>query len=361
MIAAHKDRGRPRNAPLIGLLVVTAVLASGCGARAGPGVEPTTTVEAVDGSRAGEKLPGFPLYSLVDGNDVTLDRINLVIAGWGWDDFDRFVETARYSLSWEGAPYLVDDEGWLFEGPSEDAWAANLGVFAIEPWRSDRNLFNVWYTDVEPDTPVAWLNEGEPPFRLPDQTIAVLAMDTDRYNPALGSVAGQDLVFYGPDPPVRPDDDRPFANFVVVLTSDAPSAGLAEFPHELGHAMFGFPDEYVGQIHGFDGRFDLSSWPSCAENMEEARNWWGDLEGDVDPMVDIWAAEMQSIGWYIGEPEDLASLVEVGYVDGGCYGVPGSVRATEDSLMNSSIPVLGSVNRRWAERVLILWNGDERP
>lgn len=301
------------------------------------------------------------MWALVDGNDITVDRINLVFAGWGWDTFDHFVETSFHVLSWDGEAYLVDEEGWLFEGLPDTAWAANLGVFAIEPWRSNRDLFNVWYTDVEPETPVAWLNEGEPPFRLPDQTIGVLGMDTDRFNPDLGSVAGQDLVFYGPEPPVRPADGRSFANFLVVMSSEAPSGGLAELPHELGHAMFGFPDEYVGQLRGFDERADLSSWPSCAEDLDEAQAWWSDLEGDVDPMVDVWIEEMSAVGFYMGDREGLEQMFEVGYVDGGCYGVPGSMRATEDSLMNSSIPVMGSVNRRWAERVLSLWEGAERP
>ena len=58
------------------------------------------------------------------------------------------------------------------------------------------------------------------------------------------------------------------------------------------------------------------------------------------------------------EAQAVDDGIEIGEVDGGCYGVPGSVRATVDSLMNSSIPVLGSQNRRWAEQILDLWTGD---
>ena len=71
-------------------------------------------------------------------------------------------------------------------------------------------------------------------------------MDAARFNPDLSSVSGQDVVFDDPEPPVRSEDSRPFANFVVVLSSPTPSAGLAEFPPKSGHAMFGFPDEHVG-------------------------------------------------------------------------------------------------------------------
>lgn len=48
------------------------------------------------------------------------------------------------------------------------------------------------------------------------------------------------------------------------------------------------------------------------------------------------------------------------YIEGGCYDVDGSVRATFDSLMNDSLPILGSVNRKWAEEILDLWEGAPR-
>lgn len=42
------------------------------------------------------------------------------------------------------------------------------------------------------------------------------------------------------------------------------------------------------------------------------------------------------------------------------HGPAGSVRATADSLMNSNIPVLGTVNRDWAEQVLEQYPGTHR-
>ena len=53
-----------------------------------------------------------------------------------------------------------------------------------------------------------------------------------------------------------------------------------------------------------------------------------------------------------------ADRFTVGYVPGGCYGpedAAGVIRPTVDSLMNSNVPVLGSVNRARAEAVLALW------
>ena len=78
-------------------------------------------------------------------------------------------------------------------------------------------------------------------------------------------------------------------------------------------------------------------------------------------MVEVWADEMAEAGFALPDPRIVEAAVVVQEVEGGCYGVPGSVRATEDSLMNQNIPVLGWVNRRWAEQILDLWEGKPRP
>jgi hypothetical protein len=132
--------------------------------------------------------------------------------------------------------------------------------------------------------------------------------------------------------------------------------------HELGHAVFGLSDEYVGLELGYDGRPDLSSFPACAEDEDEATQWWGDRLDQVDPMFSIWMDALDDAA--LGLPPDteaaLRSRVTVSLVDGGCYGPPGSVRATFDSLMNTNIPVLGTVNRDWAEQILAQYTGDPR-
>ena len=198
-------------------------------------------------------------------------------------------------------------------------------------------------------------------FDLPDQSVVVLALDAHRFEPDLTSVAGQD-VYFVPGPPSRPLEGSPLAKLVVVIESSYPADCLVQVPHELGHAMFNLPDEYVGrQQLGFEGRDDLSSWPTCAERGSEADDWWGDLVGDVDPMVDLWIAQVDEAGFPPLDSDALAAGVAVSNVDGGCYAVAGSVRATFDSLMNTNIPVLGAVNRHWAEEILDLWDGAAAP
>ena len=321
---------------------------------------PTTTTEApLPTSSAGEQIPGMSLWALVEGNDLDADRINLVLAPWGWDNHSDFLHFVSGVMSWSGDAYLIDETGWPTES-STAAFGAWLGLFAIEPWRSSRDKFNVWYTDVEPETPVAWLNEGDDPFQLTDEAVVTVALDAHVFNPDLTSVSGLDVFFAGPGPPERPLTDDPFSNSVVVIDSSYPAEGAVHIPHELGHALFNLADEYVGEELGFDGRLDLSSWPTCAEDLEEANVWGGDLTGDVDDMVDIWADEMADAGFPLQDLNAWEEDVAVGAIDGGCYAVPGSVRATRDSLMNRNIPVFGSINRRWAEQILDLWEGQPR-
>ncbi|NNC75693.1 MAG: hypothetical protein HKN93_09310 [Acidimicrobiia bacterium] len=317
----------------------------------------TTTTTTIAGMAEGEQLDGERLWAMVPGNDAEVDRINLVYAGWNWDSFDDFLAVAEGTLSWGGHAYLTTN-GFPTEAGKE-AHGGALGLFAIEPWRSHTDWFNVWYTDLEPDHPQAWFLPNDHPFGLDDVVVITLAIDPESYDPNLITSYSGPATFHFPRELSRPAEGNMFGHVIMNLSSTGPVYAMDALPHELGHAMFSLADEYVGRVHGFDGRFDLSTWPSCAEDVVEAEEWWGDLIGQVDPMLDIWVEEMLSAGIW---PEDTDALehygprVAVGFVDGGCYGVPGSIRATEDSLMNTNIPVLGAVNRRWAESVLALWD-----
>jgi hypothetical protein len=308
----------------------------------------------------GGQVTGEQLWALVPGNDLAADRINLVFAPSGWDDYQAFVTTASQSLSWTGDAYLIASDQSITDDPAL-AESAQMGLFSIEPWRSSRDRFNVWYTDLAPGFPAEWLNNPNHPFKhIPDVSIMTLALDAHLSNPDLTSVAGIDNVFVGPGTPVRPASGDPFANSLAVIRSDAQASGLSEIPHELGHALFSLADEYVGDRLGYDGRPNLSSWPSCAQDVSEATAWWGDLIGQIDPMVDTWADEMNQAGFPI-DKTFLEGQVKVENVPGGCYAVATSARATKDSLMMSNMPVLGSVNRRWAQQIVDLWPGQPRP
>jgi hypothetical protein len=116
--------------------------------------------------------------------------------------------------------------------------------------------------------------------------VVTVALDAFRFNQELTSVSGMDVAFEGPDTPRRPSTGIPFANSVLVLESAYPSAGLPDLAHELGRALSNLADEYVGAVYGFDGRSDLSSWPSCAEDVEEAGFAPPDSEAAA-PLVEV--------------------------------------------------------------------------
>lgn len=300
-------------------------------------------------SRASPPRNVRPLFE--GHNDLDADRINLVFAPSNWNDLAAFVEYTRQILTWDGAPLLLDIDLLPTEAP-EDAVSAVFGVFSIEPWRSNRDLFNVWYLTKEVANPARFLNTEREVSGLSDELVVFVTRDF-----AFDSVAGLQS-FLPPDVPRR-DGSQEFGDVILGVPSEFPFVSVTTLAHELGHSMFGLADEYVGDFLGYDGRLDLSSYPACAEDWGEAERWWGDLEGDVDPMFEIWMDEIEALGLGFdeGTEADLRSSVAVTYVHGGCYARPRSYRATRDSLMNSEVPVLGSVNRRFAERILELWEG----
>jgi hypothetical protein len=292
------------------------------------------------------------LVPLFEGhNNLEADRINIVAASSGWEDFDEFVSFARAVLTFDGDPLLLDEQGLPTDDPSEAVEAA-FGVFSIEPWRSNRDHFNLWYSTTQFVDPAPTLNIHEDISGLPDELFVYFVPDFE-----FDSVAGMTSFF----PPELPDRARRFffGDVLVKVPSSAPYSVATTTAHELGHGMFGLSDEYVGDFLGFDGRSDLTSYPSCAEDQKEAEAFWGDIKGEVDPMFETWMETLDRVGlgFATEDKQFFRSRVEVGYVDGGCYGIDGSYRATQDSLMYGQIPVLGSTNRRWAERVLDLWAG----
>lgn len=304
--------------------------------------------------------PPEGLEELIPGhNDLAADRINLIFAPWGWDRSDRFRAVAELYVGWDQRAQLINADGYGVTG-AERAESAELGLFGFEPFRSNRDKFNIWITDVSPPGPALWLNSDDVPFSLPDQSIVTLALDPDRQIPGISSVAGLDTAFSLQEVPVRNGTDS-VANAMIFVRSGYPASAMLDLPHELGHALFAFADEYVGRLGieevGLPARVDI--WPSCAATRATAERWWADLVGGYDPMIDVWADELTAagFGYLASDVERYRELNTTAYIDDGCFGDPGSVRSTEDSLMGFNLPAFGLTNRRSAERILGLWEG----
>lgn len=326
---------------------------------------PDTTATPTTASAPASTVPPVPvpvgLAPLVQGhNDLGADRINLIFAPWGWDDLGQFATYAASLLGFDGTAVIAGPDGWALPAGAivDNPIDGDLGLFGFEPFRSNRHKFNVWSTEQGPAAPSDWLNTTSDPIYVPNQVIVVLAFDPAADFPGMVSHAGQDVAFRTPEDLQR-TTDQPFDNVVVVVWPFRPIGSFRVTAHELGHAMFGLADEYLGRINADDFARN-SFWPSCPNSLETAEEWWGDLIGEYDPMVDVWADEMRAagLGHLVGDVEQLRDTNRTAFVDTGCFGFPSTYRSAEDTLMGFNFPAFGVTNRLWMESVLDLWTGD---
>jgi hypothetical protein len=288
-------------------------------------------------------------------NRVDADRINLVIAGSGFEDADAVAAMADLLLG-VGGPLLMtwEDEVLDPDSDQEDVDLVVFGPFAMEPLRSAIDRFNIWVLEDVLADPRALFHTGFRPegtagIDLPDVHVTTLhllaAGQWTRSEAEWPSFTGGE-----PGDPVR--DDLVFAGSYVALPFDAEVWEAPTVTHELGHALFDLRDEYEeadrGVTHGY---------PNCAPDRETAEEWWGDAVGEVDPWVEEYVEILERYGQWV--PETLTEDVTVGFHEGGCYGVEpeDAVRPTADSMMKSQLPVFGTVNRRRIEEILSEWTG----
>ncbi|MBU1493049.1 MAG: M64 family metallopeptidase [Actinobacteria bacterium] len=315
-----------------------------------------------------EEIPGVGYFQVGSGelveaipgwNRPGADRINLVLAGAGFADFDAFADTAVALLGFDG-PTLLDYDGGVVDGG--EVAMVEFGPFATEPIRSYRDRFNIWLlTDLLGDAHAMFW--GEPPNGLgfgadggvlPDAQITAIELL------AAGEWSGSEAGFpsFTGAAPGSPDrEDLQFAGAYVALPQWTPLAESDTLTHELGHALFDLRDEYTSLDRSIQ-----HGYPNCAPDLASAEAWWGDLAGEVDPWLDEYIAVLEAHGQFFGDAADLRASLAVGYVWGGCYGETGgveSVRPTSESIMNGQTPVFGSVNRRRVEEILGLWSGRE--
>ncbi len=327
-------------------------------------MQPCTAID--DGSEECEVVAGATYFQVGSGevveaiagwNRVGADRINLVLAGTGFADFEAFSEMAILMLGFDG-PTLLGSGGEA-AGP-DDVAIVEWGPFATEPIRSQRDRFNIWLLKDSLADPhsVFW---AEPPnglglgpggVTLPDaQLTAIELLPPGRWR---SSEAGFPS-FTGLEPGVPVRDDLQFAGAYVALPQWMPLLETDTLTHELGHAVFDLRDEYTQW-----GRDTEHGYPNCAPDLEIAEAWWGDLVGEIDPFLGEYMDVMESYGQWTPDRADLEASFTIGYEWGGCYGEQGddgAVRPTIESIMHGQTPVFGSVNRRRAEEIMGLWTG----
>ena len=308
---------------------------------------PTTTTTTLP--------PPEGLHPLVEGhNDLADRRINLIFAAHDVPATIDWIRLAEQMLTWNGpVPITRELEP---AGPSDEIAGLTYGPFAIEPFRSHRDLFNVWYYDEPAPSPTAWGAAREPfPVDLPNRLVITLAWEWP-FNAAAVPPA-----FVPPELP-EPGADV-FVGLTMPIRSDVASFGDETLAHELGHSVFSLADKYVFDVFGFDGRSNWSFYPACATDQSQAEEFFGDLVGTVDPAFETFVSERAAFGLPFDEATEnqLRDLIRVDFVPNGCFGPEGvAIRSTDGGLMYAQdlLPVMGAVNRRWAEQVLDAWAGN---
>jgi len=297
-----------------------------------------------------EVIPGW--------NRAEADRINIVFTATGFESVDDALDMAQRLLTWDG-PTPLGFDGFPLEGDLSPELVAliEFGPFAIEPLASHRDRFNLWMLDdlvadaraMVHSAPPYGFGPPVPAFGLDDVSVTALHLNSiGRFG---RSEAGW-TSFTSPEGPSTVErEGLEFAGVYLALPRDWPIGEADTLAHEWGHALFDLRDEYVEE-----GRSVTHGYPNCAPDQATAEAWWGGLVGEIDPFVYQYVAALERYSVWI-DPF-LTDRVAIGYEVGGCYS-DGSdaVRPTGDSLMNSGIPVFGSVNRRRGEEILALWSG----
>jgi hypothetical protein len=311
--------------------------------------------------------------------DLTKNRINLIFT------YDKEVNTLRQKTI-----QMLDNS------------ISDYYFFKTEPYISNKDAFNFWYMDMEVDDKMAY--EVKKSLIIQGVKFASLVMNLNgaledapkdsleikRSNADLPFIIYNtdktEIDFYDPGN-ARFYYNLPFNDYNLVFFNDS------VFKHELNHSILNLRDEYQEP----KTTIPTFGYPNCAETEEQAKSWWGNLIGKVDP--EFYTFRDEKISYLIKnasyefidnklyKPEytyDAISQIEVKTMvlitknevmdeedyrvtltnNIGCFADSGlSYRPTKVSHMNNSYsdPLLGYVNNVAGAKILNLFNKSTTP
>lgn len=267
-----------------------------------------------------EGIPGTLCKSVIpDHNRADHDRLNVVFVGYNVGK-NEFVEFLPKLVDFEGTGYTTRYKAEAKTRSGSSAYSGEettfYGLLGTEPFKSNKNKFNFWYIDeiqnlsvqrnLEKGPACSLLCRGDAEDTCGLKNTFTINMCNAGCNPKGGYFDKEEYI--GPPNPVH----------------------IRVMIHEFGH-LLGLQDEYT-VLNGVD----WPAYPNCAPSMELAEQWWGDLVGQ-------------------GE-----GVLEVGYYNG-CNLVEDNIRPTNSSLMRESGSTeigFGPVNGRHVREVLQYFTGN---
>jgi hypothetical protein len=211
--------------------------------------------------REGEELPEC-LELIPNQNLESENRMNIVFVGHYFDNMNEFVEIAQKYVDFAGEGYPANVDLQLND------LNKIFGFLGIEPFKSNKNLFNLWYVDDIYD------NIKKESICPTDATDLELACPSE--NSIIINMCNYDA--RGWNNFALFSDGTPERNEIGIGIKDADgNPGIMEIStinHELGHSIGHLAEEYSSDY------YDFSFEPNCAASITEAQDWWSDQIGD---------------------------------------------------------------------------------
>jgi len=316
---------------------------------------------AVEYNSISEILPLYPKH-----NEIEANRINIVFVGSGFSLIYDIQKIAKQLMSFDGnfteiVLYRKGDKSFNPPYIYRDA-----GFFAIEPMKSNRDKFNIWYLNFDlgsgneanlsflglENMYIVYLNnliENDENTESTDRGVSenpsIRRLRHDKINSSFISTKILGRSYNSID--LEKDVDVQVISGADYSPGDPLVLRRGVFLHESGHALFWLADQGTGPGNRY---------PNLADSFELANEFWGDLIGSVDPFY----YEYNS---FLNKPltiEGIKEFPEYSEEDFriGLISKSGGIVPTKRGLMSEGWdPVLGSVNRRKVELVLNLFSG----
>jgi IgA Peptidase M64 len=325
--------------------------------------------------------PEYKALPVYPEANIAADRVNLVFScDKTFGTLNTCVEKIKSIVGWDGKPVPLGINNRATTDVN-NTYSVNYGLFAIEPYKSNKNKFNIFVIDniVESFDEITILNDLKSSgLNIKTTALINLYQSTGRSYTNLPpfaekkSLSKSDIVFQNG----LSLDGQGIMNLYIGANSIYEYFSGTVLSHELGHTIFGLSDEYTEPTQE---RVATPGYPNCQESRQQAITDWttitgksqNQLEGAVDPAYYDMIKELSKYKFNYGTKSLLdfnrsnsTNYTEANFktsfnIKGGCYG-PDTAniwRPTKESSMRHNGVVFGLVNKGRMIEVLNKFDG----